>query len=181
MKQCPKCNYVCGDDDVVCKNCGYLFSSENTAQTQGANPQSQQSGFNAQQQQPSFNSQPSFNAQPQPSFGTNNNQPETTDGKAIVSLIFGIIALVTSCCAVGGIFGIVSLILGIISKKNVPKTGASKTNGFAIAGIVLSIIAILIAIYMIISIAANKDTIMDILQHPEKYENYKYEYKYKFK
>ncbi|HEX2939270.1 MAG TPA: DUF4190 domain-containing protein [Ruminiclostridium sp.] len=159
MKQCPKCNYACADEDVICKNCGFLFSAENN----NVNPQPQpgfnnqpQQGFNAQPQQ-GFNSQPQgFNAQPQNNFGGNQAYTEPkTNGMATASLVVGIISVVTSCCFIGGIGGIVSLILGILAKNKIKSSGgAEKGDGFALAGIILSIVAILFTIYMIISIAA---------------------------
>lgn len=62
-----------------------------------------------------------------------------TDGKAVASLVLGIISIVFvffgTFAFIGIILGIISLVLGIISKKAAP-------SGLATAGIVLSIIAI---------------------------------------
>lgn len=68
---------------------------------------------------------------------TNENKP--TNGKAIASLVLGILAAVCVFFGYGALLGIalgvVGLILGISAKKEEP-------SGMATAGIVLSIIAI---------------------------------------
>lgn len=64
-----------------------------------------------------------------------------SDGKAIASLVLGIISLITvftgTFAIVGIVLSIVGLILGINSKKTNP-------SGMATAGIVLSIIALVL-------------------------------------
>lgn len=59
-------------------------------------------------------------------------------GLAIASLVIGIVSLLLACCY-GGFIGLISLIFGIIALS----TGQSK--GQAIAGIVLSVLAIMIS------------------------------------
>lgn len=145
MKQCPKCNYTCADEDVICKNCGYLFSTENKIPEQ-------QYGFE----------------------DASNVTPPKTNGMSIASLVLGIIGVVTSCCYIGIIPGILSLIFGIISKKRIKDSnGREKGDGLAIAGIILSIVAIVFAIYAIINLIINGPEIFrkmdEALKHQSKY------------
>jgi hypothetical protein len=59
------------------------------------------------------------------------------DSKATMSLVFGIISLVGSMCYLGWIFGIVAIVLGITSKRDITRSqGAIGGAGMAIAGIV---------------------------------------------
>ena len=76
----------------------------------------------------------------QPQFNTVNNTPTKTPGTAIAGLILGILAIVFSCCCGGGLlFGIIGLICGICGNKK-------STSGVGTAGIVCSIIGILLGI-----------------------------------
>ncbi|MFA0815218.1 MAG: hypothetical protein ACC608_05470 [Anaerofustis sp.] len=79
-------------------------------------------------------------------------QPQQqNDGKAIASLVLGILAAVCVFFGYGALLGIVlgvvGLILGIMSKKEQP-------SGMATAGIVLSIIAIAICVIGFIACVA---------------------------
>lgn len=69
-----------------------------------------------------------------------------TDTLAIVSLVMGILSIVLSCCNtyVGIILAIVGIVLSVISQKNNGK------SGMAIAGLVCSIIAIVLSVILII-------------------------------
>ena len=108
--------------------------------TQQYNQQPQQPDY-AQQynQQPQQYNEPYYNQQyPQYNEPLNDN----SRGFAIASLVLGIISFF--CC--GSICSILGLIFGIISKKR-----KSENNGMATAGIVLSIIALVLwLIYFII-------------------------------
>lgn len=181
MKQCPKCSNNCQDSDIVCKNCGYLFPADsgmpdgNPGNSSG-NPQNglngnPQGGFNGNPQggfngnpQGGFNGNPQgglngnpqggFNVSPQGGFNGNpqgNPENQRTDGMSLASFILGIIGIVTSCCAIGWIPGIISLIFGIISKKHEKLGGlSSKSKAFATAGIVLAIISIVFGLIILI-------------------------------
>lgn len=75
-------------------------------------------------------------------------QPETQDSgsnaMAIVSLVLGILSIVMACCdGIGIVFGIVGLILAILSKKK-------SKSGLGTAGLVCSIIGIVCSIIMIV-------------------------------
>lgn len=70
-------------------------------------------------------------------------QPQQRNGKALASMIFGILALL-SCCIpfIQFPLAVVAIVLVILSKKKQPLTG------FAIAGLVLGIISVIISIAM---------------------------------
>ena len=79
-------------------------------------------------------------------------QSTPTNGKAVASLVLGILA---ACCVffgygalLGIVFGIVGLVLGITAKKETP------SSGMAMAGIVLSIVAIAICAIIFVACVA---------------------------
>ena len=79
---------------------------------------------------------------------------QKTSGKAIASLVLGIIA---TCLAVylGILLGIVGLILGILGMKEVNRSnGAVTGKGLAIAGIILSSIGIVVQLVIVIFFSA---------------------------
>ena len=154
-------------------NNGY---NNNYPQGDGQNPQPNQNNYSAQDYQQPYGSQ-NYSAQDyQQPYGsndynqnnyqsgyqtyTNYNQPYQTpqynnsypvedssaNGMAIASLVLGIVSFF--CCGLP--CSVVGLILGIISKKRKPEN-----NGKATAGIVLSIIALVLwAIVVIFNFVA---------------------------
>ena len=83
-------------------------------------------------------------------------QPTKTDGKAVVSLILGILSISTSCSyGFGLIFGIPGLLLAMLSRKSTqqqpygtPNSGNSA--GLATAGMICSIIGTVLSAIMLI-------------------------------
>lgn len=123
MKQCPHCERSCDDRDIVCPNCGYLFSADfqEEHQTAGYQPQ-----------------------HPAPTVG-DPYMPPRNNGLAVASLVLGIIGLVTSCCLVGVLPAIPGLILGLTGYFHARRSGGrEKGAGLAVAGIILSAIAIVV-------------------------------------
>ena len=85
-------------------------------------------------------------------YGNNNSYPQPTpsNGMAIASLVLGIISIPICCFwGIGLVPGIISIILGVISK---PKTGpnSDKLSGVAIGGIVCGIIGSVCSIFWLI-------------------------------
>lgn len=81
---------------------------------------------------------------------TENQPPQNTDrtsnGLAIVSLVLGIVSIVLSCCVFGGfLFGALALIFALLSRGK-----EHKFDGMAIAGIVTSIVGMLLGIAFLI-------------------------------
>lgn len=83
--------------------------------------------------------------QPQQYKAYDDVQYQKKDGKAIASLVLGIVGLVFFCCCSGIYCSIPGLILGIVSKKERPQN-----NGMAVAGIILSAIGILVGLFIIV-------------------------------
>lgn len=132
MKSCPQCQNECADDAIVCPKCGYLFSATQTSGGWGETPPYQN------------NTSPYRNGNPY------DERPK--DGFATPSMVLGIIGVVFSCCGIGLIPAVIGLILGIISKARIRKTGL-RGNGMALAGIILSAIAIGIVTIALVRVA----------------------------
>lgn len=73
-------------------------------------------------------------------------EKKQTNGLGVAAMVIGIIAFLLSCCRGAGLLGIVGLVLGIVglTKKNQGK-------GMATAGVILSSLAILVALYTLSS------------------------------
>ena len=108
--------------------------------------------YNAQQ-----TNQPMYGAggQPVPSYNGNEYMMQQNNkagkGLGIASLVLGILALLSGWMFIGGLFGLIGLILGVMSLRQAKKAGAPK--GLAITGIVLSILGLISAIVMGILVA----------------------------
>ena len=83
-------------------------------------------------------------------------------GLSVCALIFGILGIL--CCCVGFPFAIIGLILAIIA---LAKHKAGK--GLAIAGLITSLITLIISAYMAISVLPYTDEIVDYTQNIETY------------
>ncbi len=124
-------------------------NGENTHETQNTGYY-QDNTANAQYQTPVYNAQPA-------------EQSSGTNTMAIVSLVLGILSIVLSCCyGAGVIFGIVGVILAVLSKKQ-------GKSGMGTAGMVCSIIGIVASVIMIILMVIGVAAIMD---DPSLYYNY---------
>jgi hypothetical protein len=95
-----------------------------------------------------YQQQPAPAYQPAPATSSNNTL-------AIVSLIVGIVALLSSCCLsfmgffgiCSAVLGIVAVVLGAIGINQISKSGGMQTGkGMAIAGIVMGAVSILLPI-----------------------------------
>jgi uncharacterized membrane protein len=86
---------------------------------------------------------------------------------SIASLVLGIVGVVGDCCyGFGTIFGIVSLILGIISLQHIKKSGGEeKGEGFALAGIILGAVSIVLGVTIIIVVIVNRGQIAGMMQN----------------
>ena len=82
------------------------------------------------------------------------NTEKKQNGLGIAGMILGIVAVVTSCFVLGGLFGTIGLILSIIALTN-----KNKKKGMAIAGIILNIIGIAIAMAVLISSVINNQSV----------------------
>ena len=147
--KCPQCNLTNWATAINCKRCGYFFQSVDgvmpeaqEAQTSFGQEQNFQPPFGNQEKyqspgyQPNYQqnwSQPNYQNHQQPYY----QQPQVKSGMAIASMVLGIIG-----CFLTSPIG---LILGIVSLKRANKRPLEYGGkGFAIAGIVLNVIGVLI-------------------------------------
>jgi hypothetical protein len=69
-------------------------------------------------------------------------------------MILGIVSVVGLCCTFGGLLGIASIILGVISRGEIASSnGAQKGAGMAIAGIATGAVGIFVFVVIIILVA----------------------------
>ncbi len=87
--------------------------------------------------------------------------PPKTSGKAITSLVTGIVSLPAVCCwPLGVILGILGIVFGILARKDIAASaGQQKGAGMALAGIITGIVAIiLIAVVLVLAATGAIDT-----------------------
>ena len=90
--------------------------------------------------------------------------PPKTSGKAIASMVTGLVGLLTICCGFFVVTSIVGLVLGILARKEIRASNGQLTgDGMALTGIITGVIGILMVIASIILVAtgvidANIDT-----------------------
>lgn len=99
------------------------------------------------------------------------------NGMAIAALICGAVALVTSCCCIGGVPAILAVVFGIVALAN--RTGKKP---MAIVGLCLGAAAVLVAalvwIYSLLVGAGVVDGIMN--EFYDEYYDYYYEHDYSY-
>lgn len=105
-------------------------------------------------------------------FADNGKKPGR--GFAIASLVLGILSAVGLCCcctipAVSAALGVVAIVLAIIYSQK-----AGKLDGMALAGLILGIIGIVVALSLMIIVALNSDAINAALE--EFVNNFKKQY-----
>lgn len=142
------------DDNNYNNNFGGDNPQQNNQQPYGQPDYTQQNNYQQPYNQPNYTQQ-------YPSYNDAQFQYNKNDGKAIASLVLGIVGLVFFCCGACFFCSIPGLILGIVSKK-----GRPQNNGMAIAGIVLSAIGIAVFLYIIfyiIMVGVNVTAYSDLL------------------
>jgi hypothetical protein len=88
---------------------------------------------------------------PQP--GMPGAQPKNS-GKAIASLVTGLVGVFTFCCGLLVVTSIVALILGFIARREIASSGGQlKGDGMALTGIIAGIFGIISFIVLIVLIA----------------------------
>ena len=129
------------------------YSNQGYGQPYGTdNNQGYQQYYGANDYQQPYGSQPNYNNynhnnyQQYPVYDQNQLEDKSAKNMGIASLVLGIVSLF--CCGLP--CSVVGLILGIISRKRQPEN-----NGKATAGIILSIIGMVLSIVIIIFNVAN--------------------------
>jgi len=74
--------------------------------------------------------------------------PVGKNGLAVAAMVLGVIGLISSIVFVGGLFGVIGLILGIVALKKAKRTGVGR--GMSITGVVTSFIAIVASVLVVI-------------------------------
>lgn len=151
---CTKCGNEIPEGAQVCGYCGAAVN-QNTAPNQndrqggiygesapsysGQSPETNNYTYN----NGSYQNIPGGNG-----YGTPQNMDGGSTGLAIASMILGIVALLVGCCAVYKVVTILcavfSIVFGVLSMQKGPQG-----KGMAIAGIVCSIIALVVQIVII--------------------------------
>jgi hypothetical protein len=87
-----------------------------------------------QQQQPAYPPPPQATYAPYMPY---QSFPAPTEGKATISLVLGIIALVGSFCYIGFLVGVPALVLGALARRDIARSnGALGGGGLAVGGMV---------------------------------------------
>ncbi|MBZ5736851.1 DUF4190 domain-containing protein [Nocardioides mangrovi] len=87
--------------------------------------------------------------------------PPKNSGKAITSLVTGIVSLPMVCCwPLGVVLGILGIVFGVLARKDIAtSSGALKGAGMALAGIICGAVALaLIVIVLILAASGAIDT-----------------------
>jgi hypothetical protein len=85
-------------------------------------------------------------------YGAGYGAPPTRarNGFGIAALVLGLLALLVSWTVIGGfVFGVLALIFGLLGQSRA-KRGESTNGGMSVAGVVLGIIGLLIAIGLLV-------------------------------
>ncbi len=148
---CKNCGSQINEGASFCNNCGTPVKNQNNTATQQSTPVQQPvNQVNnvppVQQQIPPMNNNQSYGYQ-QP-----NNMPPANEkkpiGLAVASMVLGICSLIFYCIWFIALpTAIIGVILSILSLKN-PQNGG---RGMAIAGLVTSIIALVLAVIILIA------------------------------
>jgi hypothetical protein len=80
--------------------------------------------------------------------------PPKNSGKAIGSLVTGLVGLLTICCGFLVVTSIVAIVLGFLARKEIrASNGALKGDGMALAGIITGFVGVAMVIVSIILVA----------------------------
>ena len=147
--RCPKCNLTNWVQALVCKRCGTELASIGSSDSQSVNPASFndpafEHGFVTAGQQPDAYS-PNAHAGRSVTLKT---------GLALASMIIGIVCIPTTFFLIGILLAPVSIVLGTVALVKASKMpSVYGGQGFAIAGIVTSSVALLFFVPIMAAVA----------------------------
>ena len=140
MKQCDACGSTLADDAKFCPHCGAPTGSVSAAPQQ---PTVAGGGYDPSVQGMAPQNMPPYGYAPVPV------QPEKPmNGIGLAGMIFGIFSYIFCWVPVFGL--ILSLVGVILSGVGMGRRERCRLNGFAIAGLVLSILGLVVALIMTI-------------------------------
>ena len=105
----------------------------------------QQPGYG--QQQPGSYGQPPYGTAPGAHGAPKKN------GLGIAALVLGVLSLISWFFLIGGLFGLVAIILGVIGRGRA-KRGEADNGGVALAGIITGALGLLLTVLVIAGVAA---------------------------
>ena len=157
MKNCYSCGSQMPDEAVVCSVCGAPLQANQVPQ-QPYQQQDFQQQANQASQQPNVYQQ-AYGQQPyqQPYQQMGYQQPyqqqmyasSAPNGKAIASLVLGIISILTGSVFIGFVLGIIGCVLGVKARNEIPEGAPGR--GMATGGLVCSIIGAVLGGIMVLS------------------------------
>ncbi|MBF5083561.1 DUF4190 domain-containing protein [Quadrisphaera sp. INWT6] len=108
-------------------------------------PRDGQYGQQPQQYGQPQGQQPQQYGQGYPAQGGYDGRPAPKNALGIAALVLGVLALLTGFFIIGGLFGLVAIVLGIIGSRRA-KRGLATNRGMAITGIILGVIGVLLTV-----------------------------------
>ena len=85
------------------------------------------------------------------------------NGLGTAALVLGVLSIPLAFVVIGGLLGIVGLVLGVMALRRVAR-GLATNRGMAIAGIVLSVLGILLSLFIVSSVALFSRDVVDCAQ-----------------
>jgi hypothetical protein len=98
--------------------------------------------------QPPYGGTPPGGQQP---YGGGYGAEPKNSGKAIASLVTGLVGLLTICCGFFVISSVVGIVMGILARKDIRQSGGQlKGEGMAMAGLITGAVGVALLILSII-------------------------------
>jgi hypothetical protein len=92
--------------------------------------------------------------------------PPKTNQMAIAGLVLGILSVTASCCCYGLPFNVVGIICSLMALSQISKDPLTQQGkGLAIAGLVLSIVSILMAVALLVFSLTGTDLLRKLNRH----------------
>ncbi|GGT70355.1 hypothetical protein GCM10010207_80900 [Streptomyces atratus] len=102
--------------------------------------------------------------------GNGTRAPGSRNGLAGAAMVLGVIGLSTSIVFIGGLFGVIGLVLGIVALITTKQTGIGR--GKAITGVVTSTIAIVVTVLVAIFMVWYANNTQECYR-PDSFQQYK--------